>query len=87
MPRRRPGHDRRLFQVHGSTDIQPVWWLVTIATAAAMAAAARPRAAPALLVLAGALFGASHVPPTGPMDAACFLVAAGLIKLGGFGHA
>lgn len=53
----------RLFQVHGSTDIQPVWWLVTIATAAAMAAAARPRAAPALLVLAGALFGASHVPP------------------------
>ena len=53
----------RLFQVHGSTDIQPVWWLVTIATAVAMAAAARPRAAPALLVLAGALFGASHVPP------------------------
>jgi hypothetical protein len=63
-------------------DIQPVWWLVTIATAAAMAAA-RPRAAPALLVLAGALFGASHVSPTGPMGGACFLVAAGLIELGG----
>ena len=50
---------------------------------AAMAVAARPRAAPALLVPAGALFGASHVPPTGPTGAACFLVAAGLIELGG----
>ena len=36
------------------------------------------------LVLFDALFGASHVPRTGPMGAACFLVAAGLLEFGGY---
>jgi hypothetical protein len=36
----------------------------------------RPRIPAALLVLAGALFGALHPPPTGPLGAICFLAAA-----------
>jgi hypothetical protein len=47
-----------------------------------MAIFARPRAPAALLTLAGALFGATHVRPTGPMGAACFLAAAALLALG-----
>ena len=37
---------------------------------------ARPRIPAALLVLTGALFGAYHPPPTGPLGAICFLAAA-----------
>jgi len=35
----------------------------------------------ALLVLAGALFGAQHVPPVGPLGALCFLGAAVAIEV------
>jgi hypothetical protein len=72
----------QLFQAHGSLTIRPAWWLVTIATALLIAAVARPRAPAALLALAGSLFGATHVPPTGLMGAACFLGAAVLFERG-----
>jgi hypothetical protein len=41
-----------------------------------MFAVGRPGAIAALLTLAAFLFGATHVPPTGPLGAACFLMAA-----------
>jgi hypothetical protein len=72
----------RLFQPGGSLTITPAWWLTTVTAAVVMAIFARPRAPAALLTLAGALFGATHVRPTGPMGAACFLAAAALLELG-----
>ena len=36
----------------------------------------KPRVTATLLVLSGALFGASHVAPTGPLGMLCFLGAA-----------
>jgi hypothetical protein len=51
------------------------WWLVTLVMGLAMFAAARDVAC-GLLMLSGALFGATHLPPTGPLGAACFLAAA-----------
>ena len=55
--------------------INTTWWLTVIAMAAIMFAVARPRIPATLLFLAGALFGAAHTPPTGPMGALCFLGA------------
>ncbi len=60
-----------------AASIPTVWWVLVAGMGLAMLAASR-RPAPALLVLAGALFGAGHFPPTGPIGAACFLAAAAL---------
>ena len=73
----------KLFLAPDGTSINPVWWLVTIGAALAMFAVAKPRSVPALLTLAALLFGAAHVPPTGPLGAACFLAAAVLIEFDG----
>jgi hypothetical protein len=63
-------------------SIPTVWWFLVAGMGLAMFAASR-RPAAALLVLAGALFGAGHVPPTGPLGAAGFLAAAALLELSG----
>jgi hypothetical protein len=57
------------------------WWLLTLSMAAVMFFVSRPALAPTLLVLAGSFFGAAHIPPTGPLGAACFLAAAVLVEL------
>ena len=69
-----------LFQVPGAAAIQPIWWIVTLACAAVVGLMARPALPAALLVLAGALFGANHVTPTGPLGLGCFLAAAVLLR-------
>jgi hypothetical protein len=56
------------------------WWLVTIGIGAVMFLVSRALS-PMLLALAGGLFGAAHVPPTGPLGAACFLAAALVLEL------
>ena len=63
--------------------IPPAWWAITIGSAIAMFLASRFALPVALLALAGSLFGASHVPPTGPLGAACFLAAAAYLDLTG----
>ncbi len=68
-----------LFQVPGAAAIQPSWWIVTLASGAIMALVARPRLPTALLTLAGSLFGATHVTPTGPLGLGCFIAAAVLL--------
>jgi len=60
----------------------PAWWLATLASGVVMLVIAKPRVATALLTLAALLFGAAHVPPTGPLGALCFLGAALLLELG-----
>jgi hypothetical protein len=65
-----------LFLAADGMTIRSAWWLVTAAMALLIFAVAEARMTGALLVLAGALFGASQVPPTGPLGAACFLAAA-----------
>jgi len=69
-----------LFQVPGVAAIQPVWWVVTLGCGVMMALVARPSVPAALLTLAGALFGATHVTPTGPLGLGCFLAAVILIE-------
>jgi hypothetical protein len=69
-----------LFLAGDGLNIRPAWWLVTILSGGLVFAIGKPRTPAALLVLAGALFGAYHVPPTGPLGALCFLVAAILIE-------
>jgi hypothetical protein len=61
--------------------ITPAWWLVTAGIGLVMFAVGKPRATGALLPMAGVLFGALHVTPTGPLGAACFLVAALYVEL------
>jgi len=63
--------------------IRPEWWLVTLGMAVVMFLIARPRIPAALLVPAGALFGAYHPPPTGPLGAICFLAAAAYWEFAG----
>ena len=62
--------------------IRPAWWLLTLGTAGAMFAVGRPRSVAGLLTLGAFLFGATHVPPTGPLGAACFFAAAVLLEFG-----
>jgi hypothetical protein len=59
------------------------WWAITIGSALAMFVASRFAWSVALLTLSASLFGASHVPPTGPLGAACFLAAAAYLDLTG----
>jgi hypothetical protein len=66
---------QNLFLAADGVTITPAWWLVTAGMGLLMLAVGKPRVTAALLTLAGALFGALHVTPTGPLGAACFLVA------------
>ena len=65
-----------LFLAPDGVTITSAWWMVTIGLGLVMLLIGKPRATGALLPLSGALFGALHVTPTGPLGAACFLVAA-----------
>jgi hypothetical protein len=49
--------------------------------AAGLGAACRPRAPAVLLGLAAGLFGAQHVPPTGPLGLLCLAAAAAYVEL------
>jgi hypothetical protein len=69
-----------LFLAPDGMTITPAWWMVTIGIGLAMFLAAKPRATGTLLPLSGALFGAQHVPPTGPLGAACFCCAAWYVE-------
>jgi hypothetical protein len=71
-----------LFGDSNGINIMPTWWLMTFVSAAAMLAVGRPGIVAAMLTLAGLLFGAAHVPPTGPLGAACLLAAAVLLEFG-----
>lgn len=57
------------------------WWFVVLGMGLVMFIAGKPRLPGALLVLAGTLFSASHVTPTGPLAMACFIGAAVDIEL------
>ena len=56
------------------------WWLFLIGIGLTMFIAGKPRVPSTLLTLAGALFGAAHPMPTGPLGLACFLGAAVYIE-------
>jgi len=71
----------RLFLAPDGVTITRAWWLLTLGMAALMFLVGKPRMTGTLLILAGAFFGAYHVPPTGPLGATCFLAAAVLIEL------
>jgi hypothetical protein len=71
-----------LFTGAGGMSGTPAWWLTTLASGVVMLVIAKPGVVTALLTLAALLFGAAHVPPTGPLGALCFLGAALLLELG-----
>ena len=70
-----------LFTGAGGMSATPAWWLTTLASGLVMLVIAKPGVVTALLTLAALLFGAAHVPPTGPLGALCFLAAAVLLEL------
>ncbi len=49
-----------------------LWWLAVTVTGLAVFSVAHPRLPAALFVLAGMLFGSTHVVPFGPLGMACF---------------
>ena len=59
------------------------WWLVTVGSALVLLAVGKPRVPSALLFLAASLFGAMHVPPTGPLGMLCFVGAVASLKMTG----
>ena len=61
--------------------ITSVWWLITLRLGGLMFAVGKPRIPCGLLTLAGALFRSPHVPPTGPLGAACIVAAAEYVAL------
>ena len=65
-----------LFPTASDTAIPLTWWLIVAGIGVVTLLSAKPRVPTALLVLSAALFGASHVPPTGPLGMLCFLGAA-----------
>jgi hypothetical protein len=70
-----------IFQTADGMTIRSVWWLVTLGSSILMFLIGKPRVPGALLTLAGILFGAMHVPPTGPLGVACFIGAAAYLEL------
>ena len=70
------GLARSTMMAPDGSNIQPGWWMVVLAMALVMYFSGRPGLPAALLTLAGTLFAASHVAPTGPLAMACFLAAA-----------
>jgi hypothetical protein len=69
-----------IFLATDGMTVTVAWWLVTIGMAVAMFLVCKPRIPTAFLVLAGALFGAQHLPPTGPPGVLCFLIAAAFLE-------
>jgi len=69
-----------LFFAADGMTITPAWWLITIGMSVAMFLVCSPHFPCAFLVLAGALFGAQHLPPTGPPGVLCFLIAAAYLE-------
>jgi hypothetical protein len=65
-----------LVAVSPGFDALPAWWFVTIGMGVVTFVIATPRVPATLFVLAGALFGATHVPPAGSLGMLCFLGAA-----------
>jgi len=80
LPRRRMAR-AHLFTGAGGMSATPARWLTTLASGLVMLVIAKPGVVTALLTLAALLFGAAHVPPTGPLGALCFLAAAVLLEL------
>jgi hypothetical protein len=70
-----------LFPTASDMTIPLTWWLIVLGMGLMTFLIAKPRVPTTLLVLSAALFGASHVPPTGPLGMLCFLAAAGYINL------
>ncbi|HKE58171.1 MAG TPA: hypothetical protein VKB46_15770 [Pyrinomonadaceae bacterium] len=68
-----------LFPTASNMSIPLSWWLILLGMAGATFLVAKPRIPTTLLVLCAVLFGASHVPPTGPLGMLCFLAAAAYI--------
>jgi len=68
--------ETNLFLPARGLKIPITWWLITIGMGLAVFVIGKSRVPTTLLVLAGSLFGASHVPPTGPLGMLCFLGAA-----------
>ena len=68
--------ETNLFLPSRGLAIPLAWWLITGGMGLAMFVLGKPRVTATLLVLSGALFGASHVAPTGPLGMLCFLGAA-----------
>jgi hypothetical protein len=64
-----------LFFAPDGVTITRAWWLVTVSLGVVMLTLCKPRIVGVLLTLAGALFGAQHLPPTGPLGAACLLAS------------
>jgi hypothetical protein len=54
----------------------PVWWGAVAAVGAIALLVGRPRLPVGMLILAAVLFGATHVPPFGPLGMLCFVTAA-----------
>jgi hypothetical protein len=75
------GWARSTFVSPDGSTIRLAWWLIVIGMALTMFMAGKPRTPAALLTLAGALFGASHAAPTGPLAMACFIGAALYLEL------
>ena len=73
--------ETNLFLPSRGLMIPVAWWLITIGMGLAIFVLGKPRIPATLLVLAGTLFGASHVVPTGPLGMLCFLGAAVYMKL------
>ena len=65
-----------LFPAASDMTIPLSWWVILLGMGMATFLVARPRLPTALLVLSAVLFGASHVPPTGPLGMLSFLSAA-----------
>jgi hypothetical protein len=57
------------------------WWIAAGVVFGLALAVARPSMVPALLIMAGLLFGTTHVVPFGPLGMACFTIAAALLEL------
>jgi len=54
----------------------PIWWIGVLTISVLFGFAVTPHLLGGLLVLATFFFGASHVPPFGPLGMVCFFLAA-----------
>jgi hypothetical protein len=76
------GWARSTFVSPDGSIVAATWWFVVLGMGLVMLIAGKPRLPAALLTLAGALFGAAHPSPTGPLSMACFLGAAIYLRAG-----
>jgi hypothetical protein len=58
----------------------PLWWIALTVAGLAVFSVGRPRLPATFLVLAGMLFGTTHVVPIGPLGMACFAVGAAWLE-------